>query len=1235
MDTMTETVNNYQNLCKKLPKGLREWDAYKELKQTIDDFLEILPLLQLLSNKAIQPRHWSELLGVVGSTINLDPEYMKLHHLLGLHLLKHREELEEICNASVKELQIESKLNTIKEEWESTEFAFANFKNRGPVILKGQELGEIVEKLEESQMALGSMATNRYSAPFREDLQLWILMLSTVAEMIEQWSLVQNMWVYMEAVFSSGDIARQLPGEAKRFSMIDKNYIKIVSKALETRLVIPTCYNNEMMKTILPMLFADLELIQKSLTGYLETKRGLFPRFYFVSDPVLLDVLSQGSDPQAVQAHLQSVSDSLAACTFDRSEKNKILGFSSTEGESVQLSKPMQCQGNVEDWLNKLIRSMQETLKDLVRESARESASLEVVQLRSFIFGAFPAQCCLLGIQFQWTHDCQDALGRAKTDKTAMSHCAKKVTAVLSELVTFTTQDLASLERTNVETLITIQVHQKDVFDELVKKKVRDASDFDWLQQARFYYKWDKDDTIISIADVDFEYCYEFLGCKERLVITPLTDRCYITLSQALGMFLGGAPAGPAGTGKTETTKDLGRALGKFVVVFNCSDQMDFRAMGKIYKGLAMSGCWGCFDEFNRIDLEVLSVCAQQVQCILTAGRARQTELLFTDGQKITYDPKSGFFITMNPGYAGRQELPENLKSLFRGCAMMVPDRKIIMKVKLAACGYQENMLLCKKFHVLYRLCEQQLSKQNHYDFGLRNILSVLRTAGSTKRSNPDKAENMLLMRTLRDMNLSKFVAEDVPLFLSLLGDMFPGLNPEKATFPEVQKAIAKNVTAAELQLHKEWLVKVIQLYETYLVRHGIMLTGPAGGGKSTIMETLAKSLSDVNVKHTLIRMNPKAITAPQMFGRLDATTNDWTDGIFSVIWRKANKNKNQNTWIVLDGPVDAIWIENLNTVLDDNRLLTLANGDRIPMIPNVKAMFENENLNNASPATVSRAGIIYVSSSDLGWKPIVQSWLDKRKAAERDSLRTVFDKFLNPTMSGFKKEYRLPMQLVDINLVMTCLLVLEQLLSVWADTKEQIPEIVLEMYLLYALTWSVGAVLELEDRVKFDRNLRNLGGTSAPEQVADTVFEYFVDEPSHKWVHWRGRIPHWEYPEKDPVEFASLIVPTLDSVRYESIMHIFRMREKPVLMMGLQGVTKTTTVNQYLSTQKSDEFGVKNVTFSCATSPEVHRQPALIGSKGIIQCTPYDTCVQHAAHTACNKIECLRTLGLNRCTAL
>jgi dynein heavy chain len=302
--------------------------------------------------------------------------------------------------------------------------------------------------------------------------------------------------------------------------------------------------------------------------------------------------------------------------------------------------------------------------------------------LREFI-DSYQSQVALLGIQFLWTNRLQEALSKGKkVDKVSDLDKKKKDNdAIMKDLTQICLEEgLSKLVRTKIETLVTIQVYQRDKFDELAylvkTDKIKDENDFDWMKCTRCYWKVEEATVGIAITDVEFIYQYEFLGAKERLCITGLTDRCYVTLSQALGMMYGGAPAGPAGTGKTETVKDLGRTLGIFVVVTNCSDEHKFRDMAMIFKGVCQSGLWGCFDEFNRISLPTLSVVAAQVQSITDAKKQKLNLFWFpNETSKIRLVHACAYFITMNPGYAGRQELPENLKVLFRGVCMMLPNR--------------------------------------------------------------------------------------------------------------------------------------------------------------------------------------------------------------------------------------------------------------------------------------------------------------------------------------------------------------------------------------------------------------------------------------------------------------------------------------------------------------------------------------------------------------------------------
>ena len=423
-----------------------------------------------------------------------------------------------------------------------------------------------------------------------------------------------------------------------------------------------------------------------------------------------------------------------------------ISAMNSSEGEKVPFVDMVDPKGkNIEQWMVEICKSMISGLRFQMLSAIQDYT----VSKRTDWMQKWPGMIVLNGSQAHWTRECEEYM-KEKGNAGVRQYWQDCVTQ-LNDMVFLIRGKLSKNARMTVGALAVIDVHARDVLKKMADAGVKAPTDFDWVSQMRFYWEGDYDTGDLKVVMVSSkrQYGYEYLGNTFRLVITPLTDKCYMTLMGALQMILGGAPAGPAGTGKTETTKDLAKALAKQCVVFNCSDGLDFRAMGKFFKGLASSGAWACFDEFNRINIEVLSVIAQQVITLQSAVKRNEKHIVFEDTD-IFVDPEFSVYITMNPGYAGRSALPDNLEALFRPVAMMVPDYALIGEIMLFSFGYLENRKCAQKMVATFRLCSEQLSSQDHYDYGMRAVKTVITAAGNLKRASPDENEEALLLRALQ-----------------------------------------------------------------------------------------------------------------------------------------------------------------------------------------------------------------------------------------------------------------------------------------------------------------------------------------------------------------------------------------------------------------------------------------------------------------------------------------------------
>ena len=1214
VNALASQVETYFQTAHRLNKKYGD-DVTAQFLERVKVFRADVPTIVAFGNPTMQLEHKQKIFDKMEVEFDKISEGgITLEKLVEHDLFEYAQFINDISALATGQARLLDGLHKIEETWQAYEFPLQPYRNSDNKFILG-DLEEFMTQIEDDQVALQTMLASRNVSMIQGDVEVWQKKLSLLSDTVDEWIQTQRNWMYLENIFSGDDIRNQLPEEANKFIGVDAEWNSTMRSVsldpIAINCVGPDKFGSpEKLLQSFQQCNKILDEVQRGLEDYLQLKREAFPRFYFLSNDELLEILAQSREPRAVQQHMQKCFDSIKSLTFvnDGDDGDDDMGglrtvawsmtaMNAADGEVVQWSDGVMATGSVEKWLLRVEAMMRKTLYDQTVSASAAFPSNNPGQRDSWIKQGFPAQCVLLVDQIMWTKGVQDALvslkslidsGKSfdKIDHPLILYDGVQ-TDQINNMVAMVRAKISKQLRVLVGTLLTIDVHGREVVRELSgDSNVAGPDCFQWQKQLKYYWDVEANDCVVRQANARFLYGYEYLGNGFRLVVTPLTDKIYLTLTGGLQLKLGGAPAGPAGTGKTETTKDLAKALGRQCVVFNCQEGLDVVMMGQFFSGLASGGAWACFDEFNRIFIEVLSVIAQQILCIQQALIKEVVQFEF-NGHMIDLSPNFGVFITMNPGYAGRTELPDNLKALFRPVACMVPDYRLIAEIILFSQGFDGAPLLSTKLALLYRLSSEQLSNQSHYDFGMRAVKSVLMMAGRLKMQEADTPENILLIRALRDSNIPKFVSSDVPLFQRIVSDLFPGIDVPYVDYGKLQEAIKETLISDGLETVPSFVHKVIQVHETMLVRHGMMLVGECGGGKSTNIRTLASALAKLHANGVkdvdnffrpcdLFVLNPKSVTMFEMYGVVNNMTQEWTDGLVAKLVRDAvAATDKKRKWVVFDGPVDTLWIESMNTVLDDNKTLCLPNGERVKISDSMHMVFEVEDLVQASPATVSRCGMVFMQQLHVGLLPLVRCWNREFAAVTSDALALRFngllEKYLADIIKFVDTSCSSPVFVPAVSRTQSLLSMLKKICSEKPEcysTTNPNAETLADMYFLFSLVWTMGGAVDAESQLVFSKYL--IDTFQAGEKMVQmfdanefSLYEVYVDADTTSFKPWKDKVDVFQY---DPeASFFDLFVPTVDTTRMASVLETVLTDARHALCYGQSGVGKSAITQGYV----------------------------------------------------------------------
>lgn len=1202
IDDMLNELRRLKEGIKKLTNLTQQCTEAVKVTELVGELEKASPLLKEMKNADMRPRHWKRIFNITCAPKMLESaiesQSFTLQDIINVDLNKNGKIIREIILSAQREAGLHKSLNRIRKFWTNTQYG--TFLHESGMFLVN-DWSHIRQTCSDDLEELTAMKNSTFYRYIEQDCLELESKLATFSAIVSDWTDLQVNWLDLFGILGDGNkLHHWLPRESEKFSCLTADFHDLLSRIFRLPSALDVILIPKSDAAFKRML-NTIKMIKSSLSRFLEQQRELFPRFYFLGNRDLLRLLGIGNDVSQVSCYLSKMFGNIANLEVD---DHVIKGVYSAEGELLEILNPIVIDAacGPHEWLNALDLEIKNTLVRNVEQClliiAKGDHFLSCIDSHVF-------QVLLLTWQISWTAQVDECI-----EKGGLLNIQNSVEDTIYHLSCRPLYAENLHERQKIRSLIIELVHCVRVVTELLNAKTDAIATSIWHRAQKFYYITGEASLIgkvyVKQCTSALPYSFNYIGVPERLIHTSTIEEAFSALMEAVTGGFGGCLFGPAGTGKTETIKALSQNLGKMVLVFNCDDSFDLPAMSRLIMGIAQIGAWGCFDELNRLHESVLSSVTGHVKMIQDAI-SRKSPVIESMGRSISLNPNTGLFVTLNPGYEGRSHLPDNLKRKFREYSIIKAEIQFITQTMFRVLGFRDTTALAQGLVDLFAFLRDVCSQQKHYDFGLRSFKKVL--LNCTEITNFQKTrmeETTILRRSLTQMILPGFNVNDEDLYLRKITEIFPehsSTTPACSFTAQLPEACEKEYVI----LSETFLNKCQQLYHMQTSQQALIIMGHAGVGKTAVWKTTLRAMSNMDgINNIVYVIDTKTMGKEGLYGKLNRATLEWKDGIFTNILRTVNDDsqntlKSARVWVILDSNLDPEYIETLNSALDDNKLLTLPTGERIPVSSNIRFILEVENLEHVTPATMTRCAILWISTPTYSASEQLDAILAKEVEDMKEcygvstllieKLKSIVGRVLSrdnlSCLIANAKRFRHILGFEQSKVIPTLISTLsndiirnrEKLETLTED--DQIRFLIFRLYqiLLDVMSGDVSApdqeVIMGNVRSVFEENYSNLP-EKAHLEVAQFVGVTLKYTSLNDLLQERKEEHHM-------IMKANTIIPTLETLRYEKCISDMLKVGRPIILCGRPGSGKTMLINSTVSQEKN--FQLVSMNFSKDTS--------------------------------------------------